>query len=199
MPSLNTTFPWTPNLHGSNTKNDEKEDLYATLFSPPTPPASPVSLPLFDTSIPSTSKPVVHSRTSSSSSDFGAFVSVSAFDDPLQSEQQAQFTQLHNLDFFEKFTNGAAKANTQNKKVLEELLQHEDDPLYWLNTTDDESFIGGAIENEEVCSGTTTPIPRTSSPNSIAPIALKTVDEMCVFLSLQMGQHHQHLTSCIAV
>lgn len=147
----------------SATKSDATEDLFATLFSPPTPPASPIPGPIFDSIAPTTSRPIPHTRRASTpSSDFGSFVSVSASDDPLKSEQPEPFTPLHNLDFFEKFTDGAAKSNAQNKKVLEELLQHEDDPLYWLN--DNLPHTNGVKAH----SGAVTPIANATSspPNS---------------------------------
>lgn len=43
------------------------------------------------------------------------------------------FSPLQNFEFFDKFAEGAKAATEKNKKgFLEELLRHEDDPLYFL-------------------------------------------------------------------
>ncbi|KAI0365830.1 TLD-domain-containing protein [Pilatotrama ljubarskyi] len=112
------------------TSRDDREDVFATLFTPPTPRASPTRTPP-----PTQGRPVRHARTESTDSEFGAFVSVPATEDPLQlgfDERQPAFSQ-HNQDFFDKFTEEAKVASDRKRReVLDELLQHEDDPLYWL-------------------------------------------------------------------
>lgn len=120
----------------------EKEDLFATLFSPPTPPASPlpISAPDDTAATPSTKhEQFTHSRRfSTSSSEFGSFVSVPAAEDPLYADKQAVFSPIspiNGLQFFDQFTNHAHKSNAQKRQVLDELLLHQDDPLYWLNDT----------------------------------------------------------------
>ena len=127
----------------------EREDLFATLFSPPTPPASP-----FPSQTPGTSsaasntKPQssAHSRKfSTSSNEFGSFVSVPAIDDPLYAEHQPVFSPISpatGLEFFDQFTDHAAKSNAQKRRVLDELLLHEDDPLYWVNDTNESTHQG---------------------------------------------------------
>jgi hypothetical protein len=87
-------------------------------------------------------------------SDFGSFVSVTPSQDPLSifSSGFSPFTPTQSisthtcdesatekaaysatLTFFDKFTADAKRASELNKKdYLEELLLHEDDPLYWL-------------------------------------------------------------------
>ena len=119
-------------LPATTAKGEEKEDIFATLFSPPTPRASPTQTP----------EPTVvgrharHARTESTESDFGAFVSVPAAEDPLGSgsgPEPAPFTPLQNYEFFDKFAEDAKAASEKKRReVLDELLQHEDDPLYWL-------------------------------------------------------------------
>ena len=132
QPSSNQTQP-------RQGEQDGKEDLFATLFSPPTPPASP--LPFGTAAATSTTKPQssTHSRKFSTSSvEFGSFVSVPATDDPLYTEKQATFppiSPISGLEFFDQFTDHAAKSNAQKRQVLDELLLHEDDPLYWVNDT----------------------------------------------------------------
>lgn len=42
---------------------------------------------------------------------------------------------MNGLQFFDQFTDNATKSNAQKSQVLDELLQHEDDPLYWVNDT----------------------------------------------------------------
>ncbi|RPD72705.1 hypothetical protein L226DRAFT_427609, partial [Lentinus tigrinus ALCF2SS1-7] len=116
------------------TKGDEKEDIFATLFSPPTPRASPSRTPE-----PTYSRTSRHVRTESNDSEFGAFVSVPATEDPLHlanAPEPAPFTPLQNYEFFDKFTEDARAASERKRReVLGELLQHEDDPMYWLQGT----------------------------------------------------------------
>jgi hypothetical protein len=80
-----------------------------------------------------------HSRKFSTSSvEFGSFVSVPATDDPLYTEKHAAFSPIspmNGLEFFDQFTDHATKSNAQKRQVLDELLLHEDDPLYWVNDT----------------------------------------------------------------
>jgi len=120
-------------------EQDGREDFFATLFSPPTPPASPFLASTFDSVVTSSTKlqSSGHSRKfSTSSGEFGSFVSVPATDDPLCADQEAAFPPISptsGLEFFDQFTDHAAKSNAQKRQVLDELLLHEDDPLYWVN------------------------------------------------------------------
>jgi hypothetical protein len=100
---------------------------------------------------------------------------------------------LPNLDFFEKFTDGAAKANAKNKKVLEELLEHEDNPLYWLMEDTTSRPNSRTVGNENISSGAATPIPRTSSPPIAASISRQMVGEMYVFLGFLSIQIYRRL------
>ena len=127
-------------------EHDPREDLFATLFAPSTPRASPNLGPVSDDQHNDTpilpSLPSRHSRTASADSDFGAFVSISSTEDPLSppvqgSSSGAPFSPLQNLEFFDRFAEEAKAATERNKKgVLDELLEHEDDPLYFLQTPD---------------------------------------------------------------
>lgn len=118
-------------------EQDGKEDLFATLFSPPTPPASPLPTPVFDTTVATSSSRQQSSRRSRSfsisSGEFGSFVSVPARDDPLYADQGETFSPISGLEFFDQFTEHAVKSNAQKRQVLDELLLHEDDPLYWVD------------------------------------------------------------------
>lgn len=128
-------------------------DKFATLFSPATPRASPTQqvIPLPDVESRSAPTQPHHSRrgpSTGSSDDFGAFVSVPAAEDPLAAfaldspavdphtfdgAAGSSKRRSAGLDFFDKFSRDAKAASERNKKgVLDELLQHEDDPLYWL-------------------------------------------------------------------
>ncbi|KAF8575745.1 hypothetical protein K439DRAFT_1307055, partial [Ramaria rubella] len=80
---------------------------------------------------------------SSVTSDFGAFVSVPASMDPLQqpladfdpyaASSSTSSTTAAASGFFERFTVEAKERAEENeRRVLSELLEHEDDPLYWL-------------------------------------------------------------------
>ncbi|KAI0328827.1 hypothetical protein GY45DRAFT_1222347, partial [Cubamyces sp. BRFM 1775] len=134
----------------------DKDDVFATLFSPPTPRASPTHTPE-----PGQSRPARHVRTESTDSDFGAFVSVSASEDPLKlgdEDGKPAFSPLQQTQgFFGKFGEDAKVASDRKRReVLDELLQHEDDPLYWLQGTTD----------QEHASGTCTPQP--------APVSMET-------------------------
>ena len=146
MSLMSSTSPRLPSGQAQlgEDERDEKEDLFATLFSPPTPPASPFPLQTFRTSAAtSNAKPQssAHSRRfSTSSNEFGSFMSVPAIDDPLYAEHQPAFSPIPpttGLEFFDQFTDHAAKSNAQKRQVLDELLLHEDDPLYWVNDTSD--------------------------------------------------------------
>nr|VWP00784.1 Transcription factor MBP1 [Ganoderma boninense] len=112
-------------------KGEDKEDLFATLFSPPTPRASPTRTPE-----PNSGWSARHARQESTDSEFGAFVSVPATEDPLRladGPNLGPYDSQQNYEFFDKFTEDAKAASEKRRsQVLDELLQHEDDPLYWL-------------------------------------------------------------------
>ncbi|KAJ7607490.1 TLD-domain-containing protein [Roridomyces roridus] len=118
-------------------------DKFSTLFLPPTPRASPLD-PLF---LPPESEPQVQSAAPiSPDSEFGAFVSVPSAQDPLarltpdpfgepaqtKTETRPGHLRTASQTFFDQFSQ-SAKDRTETKRVLlDELLMHEDDPLYWL-------------------------------------------------------------------
>ncbi|KAI8992721.1 hypothetical protein BD414DRAFT_385186, partial [Trametes punicea] len=136
--------------------SDDKDDVFATLFSPPTPRASPTHTPE-----PGQSRPARHARTESTDSEFGAFVSVSTAEDPLQlgddDEKPAFSPVTQRQDFFGKFTEDAKAASEKKRReVLDELLQHEDDPLYWLQ---------GATSTD-IASGRSTPPASQPAPET---------------------------------
>ena len=126
-----------------STTHDPKDDLFATLFSPSTPRASPTFEPIPHEDSAAIARPKLrhsHSRTSSVDSDFGSFVSVPSTEDPLHPGSSADFEQtsfspLQNFEFFDRFAEEAKAATQKNQKgVLDELLKHEDDPLYFLRS-----------------------------------------------------------------
>jgi len=160
-------------------EQDGKEDLFATLFSPPTPPASPLPAPAFGaaTAISSTEpQSSIHSRKFSTSSwEFGSFVSVPATDDPLYANKQPAFSPISptsGLEFFDQFTDHAAKSNAQKRQVLDELLLHEDDPLYWVNDTSEPAPPGLdtleiGVERLSFSHSPVPPIPEEPSPSDL--------------------------------
>lgn len=116
--------------------DDPKDDIFATLFAPATPRPSPSTSPPSGGVVRPKLFPR-HSRTTSTDSDFGSFVSVPSQEDPLSQFVSASdpdsvpFTPLQNFDFFED----AKSAQEKNKKgVLDELLNHDADPLYFLRS-----------------------------------------------------------------
>ncbi|KAH8093096.1 TLD-domain-containing protein [Cristinia sonorae] len=149
-----------PNNH------DDKEDLFATLFTPSTPRASPTLRPVQDDDLAQALRPLRHTRTASVDSEFGAFVSVSSAEDPLgpptvEGVQSVSLSPLQNLDFFDRFTEDAKAATERNKKeVLDELLEHEDDPLYFLHAD-------SAAAGFQPRSSTSTPIEPSSQQSLI--------------------------------
>ncbi|KAH9957274.1 hypothetical protein BGW80DRAFT_216051 [Lactifluus volemus] len=144
-------------------RNFDVDDLFATLFAPATPPASPNplqdSLSIFSP-LPDSRPPLsATSTTSSTDSDFGAFVSVPSSEDPLARSPSNDPTPLtlpvrHPLNANADFFAEARAATARNQQgLLAELLQHQDDPMYWHNNHEP-SPISSAIP-----SGTTTPQP----------------------------------------
>lgn len=112
------------------------DDLFSTLFSS--------DIPAFDHE-PNKVKPRIIQDISESDSEFGAFVSVPVSEDPLalnfdlkeQSDPPIVNRDVTasnpSLTFFDKFAQDAKVASDRNKQgVLDELLKHEDEPLYWL-------------------------------------------------------------------
>ncbi|KAG5637154.1 hypothetical protein H0H81_005598 [Sphagnurus paluster] len=130
--------------------HEAMEDKFATLFSPATPRASPTPESMSGKYGPIPARPLPRPRSvrrDTSDSDFGDFVSVSASEDPLGSFEFEEATAAvadrssKGSNFFDKFAQDAKAAADRNKhNVLDELLMHEDDPLYWLK---DEGKIGG--------------------------------------------------------
>ncbi|KAH9985253.1 hypothetical protein BJV77DRAFT_122354 [Russula vinacea] len=147
MPSpLKSISPLIPVPAGNGTRipppsKPDLDDLFATLFSPATPPASPLlsaSSSIF--TLPSNPRPPVGSINSASSadSDFGAFVSVPASEDPLAqlSSREASPSRVpsggRRLGASAEFFAEARAATVRNQQgLLTELLEHEDDPMYW--------------------------------------------------------------------
>ena len=149
--------------------NPDLDDLFATLFSPATPPASPTpfgSSPIFER--PSNnSRPRVGSISTASSadSDFGAFVSVPASEDPLAQQSSREQSPSkpsagHPLSASAEFFAGARAATARKQRgLLAELLEHEDDPMYW---------------HEHAPSPSASPSPSLSAAASAIPSGIRT-------------------------
>jgi hypothetical protein len=145
------------------------DDLFATLFAPATPPASPLPLgsPSIFSPTPSARSEVSSiSPATSTESDFGAFVSVPPSEDPLallsstgesSNPPPPPARRRLSADFFAE----AKAATARNQQgLLVELLEHEDDPLYWHQPTASQP----ASVNP---SGTTTPQPPLTTGDNI--------------------------------
>ncbi|KAI6030112.1 TLD-domain-containing protein [Pisolithus marmoratus] len=167
-PSRGSSRAYYPHSSPPRHHLDESDiDRFAMLFAPATPPATPTRTvdsnehSLSKRVSQSLSRPTQHRRTrteSSTDSDFGPFVSVPPYQDPLASSpgmtpmalpgvdaspvpglaETSQIPLAGNarnvtLDYFGQFTTTAKVASERNRKgVLEELLEHQDDPLYFL-------------------------------------------------------------------
>lgn len=141
MPPAMSMEPLIPLPNDSGvTEHDDKDDIFATLFSPATPRASPTlrATTTDDRDVERIRPRMSHNRTASIDSDFGSFVSVPSAEDPLHQLSESggeAFPPLQNFDFFDRFTEEAKAATEKNKQgVLEELLRHEEDPLYFLQS-----------------------------------------------------------------
>ncbi|KAJ7271123.1 TLD-domain-containing protein [Mycena rebaudengoi] len=143
---------------------EEAFNKFSTLFSPPTPRASPVLSPLFVPLQP----PSAHAPEPSPDSEFGSFVSVPAEEDPLSSLMTPGLDLPPPLEatsasssgsptrpshprstsqvFFDQFSQSAKERTASQRGLLDELLQHEDDPLYWIK---DKTSSEHAAEPEE--------------------------------------------------
>ncbi|KAI0049064.1 hypothetical protein FA95DRAFT_1489959, partial [Auriscalpium vulgare] len=130
LDSIPSLIPAPPETNTSS--REQKEDIFSTLFSPATPRASPTLDP-----VPDANPRRPHPRTfSTSSADFGSFISVPAAEDPLAPPVSFSDSEASDLppltplkaDFFEE-ARAATEKNQQG--FLAELLEHEDDPMYW--------------------------------------------------------------------
>ncbi|KAJ7730243.1 TLD-domain-containing protein [Mycena maculata] len=119
-------------------------DKFSTLFSPPTPHASPV---LGSLSLPGHSALTdsAYGAPMSPDSEFGSFVSVPAAQDPLSllttvpsaitpadSSSRPGHLRTTSQTFFQEFSQSAKDRTETKRGLLDELLMHEDDPLYWV-------------------------------------------------------------------
>jgi hypothetical protein len=147
---------------GRTSNDEEYADKFATLFSPATPHATPTSSPrLYPVQLGTHVSPLAHRAVHGLREwDRGILMPVSAAHDPLSmpsatsppptsslvssvstltsaqagSEKRTiTIAQTASMEFFDKFTEEAKRASELNKRgYLDELLHHEDDPLYWL-------------------------------------------------------------------
>ncbi|OBZ74849.1 Oxidation resistance protein 1 [Grifola frondosa] len=109
--------------------------VFSTLFSPPTPRASPAQSP------PSSPSPIPRPPTASPDRLHRLRLRLLRLrpfaEDPLHSASSSTahlpFTPLQNYSFLDRCAEDAkTAADRKRREVLDELLQHEDDPLYWL-------------------------------------------------------------------
>ncbi|EJD01770.1 TLD-domain-containing protein [Fomitiporia mediterranea MF3/22] len=95
----------------------------------------------------------MHSRQESSISDeFGSFVTVPATDDPLGAGVQSLNPLTPgSLATFETFADDAKERTKKNeKRVLDELRAHEEDPLAWLNSGNESKQSEGLETNASI-------------------------------------------------
>ncbi|KAI0289267.1 TLD-domain-containing protein [Russula brevipes] len=176
MPSpLDSISPLIPVPAGTGTPippptKTDIDDLFATLFTPSTPPASPLgSSPIF--SLPSNPRSRVGSISTASStdSDFGAFVSVPASEDPLAQsslidESPPEAPVSHPLK--------ARAATARNQQgLLAELLEHQDDPMYWHDHAPSPS-LSPSPSASAIPSGAMTPQPPQAQPTADLAVGL---------------------------
>ncbi|KAK6969350.1 hypothetical protein R3P38DRAFT_2588274 [Favolaschia claudopus] len=110
----------------------EAFDQIATLFSLATPRASPLD-PLF---LSSQTEALHAAPDVSLESDFRSFGSVSAMEDPLSLMSPAwpiSKRPYPGQNFFDEFSRSAKdRTETTQRGILNKLLMHEVDPLYWI-------------------------------------------------------------------
>jgi hypothetical protein len=163
------------------------DDLLATLFAPVTPPASPLpngsSSSIFSHS--SNPRPRVGSISAASStdSDFGAFVSVPASEDPLAPPSLSEPTPprspaAHRLSASRGFFAEARAATARNQQgLLAELLEHEDDPMYWHEHAPSPSSSAAAVPSRAVTPQPPQPQPPLDSALDILGELVEPVEE----------------------
>ncbi|KAJ4482069.1 TLD-domain-containing protein [Lentinula aciculospora] len=137
-PSMNSFPPLIP-VPSEQSSSDAKEQLeeeFATLFSPPTPRASP-ELPSDIIFKPLTRSIQQHEASNSPDSEFGSFISVPPSEDPLAftassfangepSSTKSRHTKTPSWFFFDSFAQEAKAAHERNKRdVMDELLYEE--------------------------------------------------------------------------
>ena len=96
-------------------------------------------------------------------------------DDPLYADHAVAFSPIspiRGLEFFDQFTDHAAKSNAQKRQVLDELLLHEDDPLYWVDDTSgptpsDSDALETGIESLVLSHSPVSPIPEEPSSSTL--------------------------------
>jgi hypothetical protein len=185
-----------PRSQERHTDNNGDEDRFASLFSPPTPARTPeadiFSLPT--SSVPgSSARPRAHARMSSEM-DFGSFVSVPAAQDPLGTSADLVATNLGGVaaasmhdatfEFFESFGETAKQASAYKRSsVLDELLAHEDDPLYFLNASTGETSASkpapsenGAVEGAHLVVASSTALDEDLPPADAPSLLDRSLD-----------------------
>jgi hypothetical protein len=154
------------------------EDPFASLFAPITPDTTSVAssssqTPIFSDAAPAAepTRPRPRHGRGASEADWGAFVTVPTSQDPLAESGDdfaspvaaptGPYASDPSFEFFESFGESARQAaSAKRKSVLDELLAHEDDPLYFLSgasTSAASATTGNASNAVEPLSHTTAP------------------------------------------
>lgn len=90
-------------------------------------------------------KPTHSRRGSTTSDEFGSFVSVSAGDDPLASLSPISPTPGSTFDAFAEDAKQRSERN--ERRVLDEIRAHEQDPMAWLNAREGSKLNGDGEES----------------------------------------------------
>ncbi|KAJ3747196.1 TLD-domain-containing protein [Lentinula detonsa] len=126
-----------PSAPSSSDAKEQLDEEFATLFSPPTPRASPEPSSDIFKPLPRSSSSNQHDASNSPDSEFGSFVSVPPSEDPLSftalslaNEKPPSFSSRHvktpSWSFFDSFAQEAKAAHERNKRdVMDELLHEE--------------------------------------------------------------------------
>ncbi|KAJ3933281.1 MAG: TLD-domain-containing protein [Lentinula lateritia] len=126
-----------PSTQFSSDTKEQLEEEFATLFSPPTPRASPE--PPSNVIFKPLARSVQHEASNSPDSEFGSFVSVPPSEDPLSfaassaavaNETSSSYKPRHvkspSWSFFDSFAQEAKAAHERNKRdVIDEILYEE--------------------------------------------------------------------------
>ncbi|KAL1741652.1 TLD-domain-containing protein [Schizophyllum fasciatum] len=163
-------------------------DKFATLFSPATPRASPTP-----EGKDALNAPAIAQRRpppiTTSDSEFGSFVTVSANEDPLSFLSTSPSTTNPSLDFFDAFGREAKEASERNRRqVLDELLLHDSDPLSFMSARQD-----GASSGQAKAAGSQfTDAPATMSPDADADEEFGELQSSAPPCSHHHHHHHHH-------
>lgn len=192
--------PLIPLPRNSN-DNSPAIDPFEELLQPPSArssnPIFPTPLRTTPISISTRAKPIDTSNNGivSPSDDFGAFVSVEPTDDPLHAQTEFSPADEH-PPALTSFVHGASeRAESNERRIMDELIHHQDDPLYFVEPTvlpPNEELEGAralneAFEDSLIDIGSAFDPPLASAPmassHSIEPKPLTTIPRNASFPS----------------